>query len=113
MPIRIFNLRHEIHDEVKEIVIHYLEKQNGQTHSNMLVVRGVQRIQSVYSECKHVEHIQYPGLWVASMELQALEWIRSQMHHVLLPRGLDEHACTSMNDNPVEPVRDMSGAQVH
>ena len=47
------------------------------------------------------------------MEFYALEWIRSQMHHVLLPRGLDEHSCTSMNDNPVEPVRNMSGAQVH
>ena len=73
MTIRIFNSRHEIHDEIKEIVIHYLEKQNAQSHSNMLVVRGVQQIQSVYSECKRVEHIQYPELWVASMELQALE----------------------------------------
>ena len=113
MIIRILNSRHEIHDEIKEIVINYLEKQNAQSHSNMLVVRGVQRIQSVYSECKRVEHIQYPGLWVASMELQALEWIRSQMHHALLPRGLDEHACTSMNNNLVEPVRNMSGAHVH
>ena len=54
------NLHHEIHDAVNEIVIHYLEQQNRQTHSNMLVVRGVQRIQSVYCECKRVEHIQYP-----------------------------------------------------
>ena len=61
---------------------------------------------------KRVEHIQYPGLWVVSMELQALEWIRSQMHHVLLPRGLHQHAHSCMNDNLVQSVRDMFVAQV-
>ena len=65
---------------MNEIHIHYLEEQYRQTHSNMLVMRGAHQIQSVYSECKRVEHIQYPGLWVASMELQALEWISSQMY---------------------------------
>jgi len=75
----------------------------------MLVVRRVQRIQSVYSLCKCVEHIQYSVLRIASMEFQALEWIRSQMHHVLLPGGLDEHARTSMNDHLGESTMPIVG----
>ena len=98
---------------MNEIHIHYLEKQYRQTHSNMLVVRRVQRIKSVHSLWKCVEHIQYPVLWIASMEFQALEWIRSHMHHVLLPGGLDEHASTSMNDHLGQSVRCRSGAHVH
>ena len=67
-----------------EIHINYLKEQYAQTHSNMLVVRRIQRIKSAHSLWKCVEHIQYPVLRIPSMEFQALEWIRSHMHHVLL-----------------------------
>ena len=41
LTIQFFKLRHEIHDAVHEILIHYLEEQNRQTHTNMLVMHGV------------------------------------------------------------------------
>ena len=87
----------------------YLEKQYAQTHSNMPVVRRIQHIKSAHSLWKCVEHVQYPGLRIPSMELQALEWIRAHMHHVLLPGGLDEHARTSMNDHLGESTMPIVG----
>ena len=65
----------------------------------MLVMRGVQHIHLGQYVWEGVEHIQYPRLCLAAMELQPLERIRPQVHHVLPPRGFDQHACARMNDN--------------
>jgi len=90
----------------------YLEKQYAQSHSNMLVMRGVQHIHLGQYVWEGVEHIQYPRLRLVAMELQAPERIRSHVHHVLLPWGFDEHSCARMNDNPVESVCDSVDTQV-
>jgi len=78
----------------------------------MLVMCGVERIHFGHRVWEGVEHIQDPRLRLVAMELHALERIRSHVHHVLLPRGFDEHSCARMNDNPVEFVGDSEVSQV-
>jgi len=75
-------------------------------------MRGVEHIHLGHCVWEGVEHIQYPRLRLVAMELHALERIRSHVHHVLLPRGFDEHSCARMNDNPVESVCDSEDTQV-
>ena len=47
----------------------YLEKQYAQSHSHMLVMRGVQHIHHGQYVWEGVEHIQYPRLRLVAMEL--------------------------------------------
>ena len=97
---------------VQQGFISHLEKQYVQSHSNMLVMRGVQHIHLGQYVWEGVEHIQYPRLCLAAMELQPLEGIRPEVHHVLPPRGFDQHSCARMNDNRVEFVLDLEVTQV-
>ena len=54
---------------VQQGFISHLEKQYAQSHSNMLVMRGVQHIHLGQYVWEGVEHIQYPRLRLSAMEL--------------------------------------------
>jgi len=90
----------------------YLEKQYAQSHSDMLVMRGVQHIHLGQCVREGIEHIQYPRLQLLAMEVQPPERIRSHVHQVLGPWGSDEHSFCCVNDNPLESVRDSVQTQV-
>ena len=50
-------------------LVQYLEKQYAQSHSDMLVMRGVEHIHLGQCVREGIEHIQYPRLHLSAMEV--------------------------------------------